>query len=118
MTRAVVVGPYPPTADPLGDATLARVRELRAEGYVVEVVSPAPSAAHHHFRTDTVRGRWRLGRVTRGADRVVVIPAATNDAGRPVSEVPGASGARERFERWRAGAPTLARTALGKVRRR
>lgn len=114
MKRAVVVGPYPPTADPLGDVTLARVRELRTEGYDVEVVSPAPSAARHHFRRDTVWGRWRLGRVTRGADVVVVIPTD----GRQVSAPLRMARVREHAERWRAGAPTLVRTGLGKLRRR
>jgi hypothetical protein len=112
MTRAVVVGPYPPTADPLGDITLARVRDLRAQGYSVDVVSPEPSAARHHFRADTVLGRWRLGRVTRGADLVVTVP---NDE--TVSASTPTFGVRERVERWRAGAPTLVRSALGKLRR-
>ena len=113
MTRAVVVGPYPPTADPLGDVTLARVRELRAQGYSVDVVSPAPSAARHHFRTDTVSGKWRLRSVTRGADLVVMVPSD----GRTVAASTPIAGVRERVERWRAGAPTLVRSALGKLRR-
>ena len=117
MTRAVVVGPYPPTADPLGDVTLTRVRELRAQGYDVVVISPAPSAARRHFRTDTVWGRWRLGRVTRGADLVVVVPAdGPAVAGSPRLDL--AHRPRARMERWRAGAPTLARTGLRKLRRR
>ena len=115
MKRALVVGPYPPTADPLGDVTLARVRELRAQGYDVEVVSPAPSAARRHFRTDTMWGTWRLGRVARGADVVVMVEPTD---GRAVSAPGRTRGVRERVERWRAGAPTLARTGLAKLRRR
>ena len=110
------MGPYPPTADPLGDVTLARVRELRTEGYDVEVVSPAPSAARHHFRTDTVWGRWRLGRVTRGADVVVVV---SNDGRRSFGVAANVHASfANGLQRWRAGAPTFVRTGLGKLRRR
>jgi hypothetical protein len=70
--RAVLVGPYPPSADPGADAVLAEVRAWRAQGYSVEVISPHPSAAHHHARPDTLAGAIRIARIVRAADLVVM----------------------------------------------
>lgn len=74
MTRVVVIGPYPPTADPGGDVVLAQVRRMRAEGLSVDVVSSEPSAAGSHGRPDSVVGAARIARVVRGADRVLWFP--------------------------------------------
>jgi len=74
VTRAVVIGPFPPTADPRGDAVLADVRARRGAGVEVDVVSPYPSAAKYHARPDSVTGAIRIARATRGADVVVVYP--------------------------------------------
>lgn len=81
MTRVVVIGPYPPTADPRADVTLAQVRTWRATGAQVHVVSPSRSAAHHNLRLDTAWGALRLGGIVRDADRVVVVGDVTEPAG-------------------------------------
>ncbi|MFA5882740.1 MAG: hypothetical protein WDA60_02715 [Acidimicrobiia bacterium] len=138
MTRVVVIGPYPPTADPAGDAVLALVRELRAGGDTVEVVSPVPSAAPHHGDPATWAGASRVARAVRGADRVVWFGAPDEGAvasplRRALATVPrvehrpGPTGTREaptgdrgwtvRLARARAGGPTFVRTVADRVRR-
>ena len=130
MNRTVVIGPYPPTADPRGDVVLALVRKLRAGGSTVVVVSPDPSAAPHLGDPTTRVGAIRVARVLWGADRAVwfadagrrVLPAARRALARvPVVEVPVSVGWPRRcasppLERWRAGAPTLARSLAARVR--
>jgi hypothetical protein len=46
--RCVVYGDYPPFPGAAAAETLSTVRALLADGRDVEVVSPRPSAAHHH----------------------------------------------------------------------
>lgn len=133
MTRVVVIGPYPPTADPRGDTVLAAVRRLRAEGATVTVVSPEPSAAPVWGDPADRVGATRVARAVRGADRVVwfvshgVTPAGPLRralAAIPTVEVRPASApaAPERrspgaaLRRARAGAPTYARTVVGRWR--
>ena len=58
--RVLVYGPYPPAPGPEAAATLAAVRSLLAQGADVEVVSPWPSAAHHHAHMDGMRGNLRF----------------------------------------------------------
>jgi hypothetical protein len=58
--RVLVYGTYPPATGPAANATLAAVRALLAEGADVEVVSPWPSAAHHHAHVDGLRGNLRF----------------------------------------------------------
>lgn len=53
--RVLVAGPYPPMPSPAARATLALVTGLLRRGEEVEVLSPAPSAAHHH---EGLRGVW------------------------------------------------------------
>jgi hypothetical protein len=72
LKRVLVFGPYPPTPGPEAAATLACVEELLAEGADVTVVSPVPSAAHHHADLATPAGAVRLLRWARSADAVVV----------------------------------------------
>ena len=123
MTRAVVVGPYPPTADPAGVLALAEVRALRAEGHDVLVISPEPSAARVDADPATRRGARRIARLVRGADLVVWVgpesPEGVERALRDVGEVrthrtapPLASppGVTERIKLLRAGAPTFVRS--------
>lgn len=70
--RILFVAWYPPPFDARSRAATEHVRELRAEGHHVEVLSPEPSAAHHH----DVLGSWlsvgRMIRRFRRFDRVVV----------------------------------------------
>ena len=123
MSRAVVVGPYPPTADPAGAVTLAEVRALRAEGLDVLVISPEPSAARVDASPQTRHGARRIAQLVRGADVVVWVgpepPAAVARALRDVADVrmraaspqPRPSpGITERLELLRAGAPTFVRS--------
>jgi hypothetical protein len=72
MTRVLVIGPYPPSSDPLAVVTLDHVRALVAEGDDVEVMSPEPSAARWHGSLTTASGLAALARAARGRDRVVV----------------------------------------------
>ncbi|HEY3239476.1 MAG TPA: hypothetical protein VGL92_07935, partial [Acidimicrobiia bacterium] len=58
--RVLVYGTYPPAPGPAAAATLAAVRSLLAQGAEVEVVSPWPSAAHHHAHVDGMRGNLRF----------------------------------------------------------
>lgn len=71
MTRVVVIGPYPPSGDPCADVALREVREHRAGGRDVVVVSPDPSAARVCARPESIRGAMRIARVLAGADIVV-----------------------------------------------
>ena len=73
MSRAVVVGPYPPTAEPAGAISLAEARALRAAGHDVLVISPEPSAARVTAAPSTRRGARRIARLVQGADVVVWI---------------------------------------------
>ena len=66
--RVVVAAPYPTMPGPESAATFALVRRLVAAGDDVTVVSPAPSAAHHHADPGGPRGAARLARLVGGAD--------------------------------------------------
>ena len=69
MTRRVVVAaPYPTMPGPESAATFSLVRDHVAAGDDVTVVSPAPSAAHHHADPGGPRGAAKLGRLVGGAD--------------------------------------------------
>lgn len=70
--RTVVAAPYPTMAGAEARATFAMVRALVDEGTDVTVVSPRPSAAHHHADPGSPRGALRLGRVV-GADTRLVL---------------------------------------------
>jgi hypothetical protein len=68
--RVVVYGEYPPFPTPGAAATLAAVRNLLAAGREVEVVSPQPSAAHHHADPGNTRGAAKLALLVGGAELV------------------------------------------------
>jgi glycosyltransferase involved in cell wall biosynthesis len=70
--RILVVSPYAPIRDGIASYALQQVQSLRAEGHEVEVLSPQPSAAHHHLDLRSPRGPLALARRVRGYDRVVV----------------------------------------------
>lgn len=70
--RILVVSPYPPRRDGIGAYAVQQVRALRRAGHHVEVLSPAPSAAHHHGDLRGVPGAALLRRVAAGFDRVVL----------------------------------------------
>jgi len=69
-TRVVVYGEYPPFTTPGAAATLATVRSLLADGREIEVVSPKPSAAHHHADVGNPKGAAKLARLVGGAELV------------------------------------------------
>ena len=98
--RVVVYGEYPPFSTPGAAATLETVRSLLADGREIEVVSPQPSAAHHHADAGNPLGAATLARLTGGAELV-----ARFDPG-----ILGQSG--------RAAGPAAARAALGLAVRR
>jgi hypothetical protein len=127
MTRAVVVGPYPPSPDPAAAATLAEVRALRGEGHDVLVISPEPSAARIDASPTTRRGARRIARSIARADVVVWVgeepPRVVAHALRDIPDVrirfmprptePTAGIAEQVLTRaalLRAGAPTFVRS--------
>ncbi|MEP6624937.1 MAG: glycosyltransferase family 4 protein, partial [Acidimicrobiia bacterium] len=70
--RILMVSPYPPTRDGLANYAVQEVKRLRADGDDVEVLSPGPSAAHHHLDLIGARGALALARRVRSYDRVIV----------------------------------------------
>ncbi len=70
--RILMVSPYPPARDGLANYAVQEVKRLRADGNDVEVLSPGPSAAHHHLDLVGTRGALALARRVRGYDRVIV----------------------------------------------
>lgn len=52
----LMVTPYPPYRDGIGTYAVQELRRLRAAGTAVEVLSPLPSAAHHHLALGNLRG--------------------------------------------------------------
>jgi glycosyltransferase involved in cell wall biosynthesis len=67
-----MVTPYPPLRDGIAAYAVQSVARLRAAGEDVEVLSPDPSAAHHHLDLRGPRGPLALARRVRGYDRVIV----------------------------------------------
>ncbi|MGN6696192.1 MAG: glycosyltransferase family 4 protein [Aquihabitans sp.] len=70
--RILVVTPYPPVRDGIGAYAVQQVRALRRQGHDVEVVSPWPSAAHHHLPLEGPKGAKALKKLMAGFDRVIV----------------------------------------------
>lgn len=70
--RILMVTPYAPYRDGIGAYALNEVRELRRAGHQVEVLSPGPSAAHHHLDLAGPRGPLALAKRVRAYDRVIV----------------------------------------------
>jgi glycosyltransferase involved in cell wall biosynthesis len=67
-----MVSPYPPWRDGIAAYALQSVKRLRAEGHAVEVLSPLPSAAHHHLGLAGWRGPLHLAKRVAGYDLVVI----------------------------------------------
>ena len=70
--RILMVTPYLPLRDGIAAYAVQSVARLRAEGHEVEVLSPGPSAAHHHLHVASRRGPLALARRVRGYDKVIV----------------------------------------------
>lgn len=67
-----MVTPFPPQPDGIAAYAVQTVRRLRSEGHTVEVLSPGPSAAHHHLALQGPRGALALAKRVRSYDRVVI----------------------------------------------
>jgi hypothetical protein len=81
--KVVVYGEYPPFRTPGAVATMATVRNLLAAGREIEVVSPQPSAAHHHADPGNPRGAARLARLVGGAELIARLdPGILGQTGR------------------------------------
>ncbi|MCU1354226.1 MAG: hypothetical protein JWM05_3435, partial [Acidimicrobiales bacterium] len=70
--RVLMVTPYPPARDGIGAYALQQVQALRRSGHPTEVLSPQPSAAHHHRDLIGPRGALAIRRLARGFDRVIL----------------------------------------------
>ncbi len=70
--RILMVTPYAPNRDGIANYAVQHVKRLRAEGHDVEVLSPGPSAAHHHLDLKGRRGPLALAKRVRGYDRLIV----------------------------------------------
>jgi len=70
--RVLMVSPYPPLRDGIAAYAVQAVAALRAAGEDVEVLSPGPSAAHHHLDLVGPRGALALAKRSRHYDKVVV----------------------------------------------
>jgi glycosyltransferase involved in cell wall biosynthesis len=72
VSSVLVVSPYPPIRDGIGTYAAQEVKRLLLEGHHVEVLSPQPSAAHHHLVLSGPRGPLALAKRVGRYDRVVV----------------------------------------------
>lgn len=70
--RILMVSPYPPLRDGIAAYAVQAVSALRGQGHEVEVLSPGPSAAHHHLDLRGPRGPLALARRVRAYDKVVI----------------------------------------------
>lgn len=70
--RILMVTPYAPIRDGIASYAVQQVKALRAEGHDVEVLSPQPSAAHHHLDLRSPRGPLALAKRVRAYDRVII----------------------------------------------
>ncbi len=66
--RVVVAAPYPTMPGPEAAATFSMVRAMLKAGDDVIVVSPVPSAAHHHADPIGPRSAYKISSLTVGAD--------------------------------------------------
>ena len=67
-----MVTPYPPLRDGIAAYAVQQVAALRREGHDVEVLSPEPSAAHHHLDLVGPRGPLALAKRVRAYDKVTI----------------------------------------------
>lgn len=89
--RVVVAAPYPTMPGPEAAASFALVRELVEAGDDVTVVSPIPTAAHHHADPGGPRGAARLARIAKEADllHLRLDASALGASGAAVRSLPG-----------------------------
>lgn len=70
--KTLMVSPYAPYRDGIAVYVVQEVREMRRSGETVEVLSPLPSAAHHHLDLGGPRGFLRLAKKAEDYDRVII----------------------------------------------
>jgi glycosyltransferase involved in cell wall biosynthesis len=70
--RILMVAPYPPQRDGIAAYAVQEARRLLLEGHHLEVLSPGPSAAHHHLDLKGPRGGLALAKRVRDYDRLLV----------------------------------------------
>jgi glycosyltransferase involved in cell wall biosynthesis len=70
--KVLLVAPYPPARDGIASYAAEAAADLRRRGERVKVVSPGPSAAHHHADLGKAWGVVKLLMLSRRADRTVV----------------------------------------------
>lgn len=72
LSHILMVTPYAPWRDGIAAYAVQEVQALRAAGHDVEVLSPEPSAAHHHLDLRSPRGPLALAKRVRAYEYVVV----------------------------------------------
>jgi glycosyltransferase involved in cell wall biosynthesis len=72
VSRVLVVTPYAPYRDGIAAYAVQQVKALRREGNDVEVLSPAPSAAHQWLDLRNRRGPIALARRVSRFDRLII----------------------------------------------
>lgn len=70
--RILVISPYAPVRDGIAAYALQSVARLREAGHDVQVLSPYPSAAHHHLELPSLAGALALKNYTSRVDKVIV----------------------------------------------
>jgi glycosyltransferase involved in cell wall biosynthesis len=70
--RILMVTPYPPIRDGIASYAVQEVVALANAGNEVEVLSPWPSAAHHHLALRGPRGPLALAKRVANYDRVII----------------------------------------------
>ena len=70
--RQLMVSSYAPYRDGIANYAVQEVAALRRDGHDVEVLSPLPSAAHHHLPLPSSRSMLELARRAGTYDRIVV----------------------------------------------
>lgn len=70
--KILMVSPYPPVRDGIASYAVQQVKALLDAGHEVEVLSPGPSAAHHHLDLVGPRGALALAKRVPAYDKVIV----------------------------------------------
>ena len=68
----LLVTPFAPYRDGIATYGAQELRRLRTDGHHVEVLSPVPSAAHHHLPLGGARGAAMLVGIGAAHDRVII----------------------------------------------
>lgn len=68
----LMITPYAPYRDGIAIYAVQEVRALRRSGVEVEVLSPLPSAAHHHLVIGSAVGMTRLLKLAKNYDKIII----------------------------------------------